>query len=137
MTRSLALLAMLAVPAFAGEPTVPVQAEVVFASTTPGTVDPGLEKMRDALAAKVKYLTMTKLDARKLELIQSKPQVVSLPNQKTAELTLQKVQDNVATLKVKLPPTEAVYSLGREKSLFFQGGAHRDGELWIVVSQPK
>ncbi len=138
MTKLVAAAALfLAVPVLAAEPSVPVQADVVFASTAPGTVDPALAKMRDAMAPKVKYLTMKKLDSKKLELLQDKSQSLALPNQKAAELTLQALKDNVATLKVKLPPTEAVYSLGRDKSLFFQAGTQDGGDLWLVLSQPK
>ena len=54
--------------ALAEDPKVPVQAEVVFASTAAGTVEPSLVKMRDTLAHKVKYLTLKKLDSRKLVL---------------------------------------------------------------------
>jgi hypothetical protein len=115
-----------------------VQADVVFASTAPGTVDASLAKMRDAMASKVKYLTMKKVDSKKLELLKDKLQGLVLPNQKTAELTLQDVsRENVATLKVKLVPTEAVYSLGRDKSLYLQAGSHDGGDLWLVLSQPK
>lgn len=121
----------------AAEPSVPVQADVVHATTAAGTVDPALVKMRDAMAARVKYQGMKKLDAKKLELVANKPQLLTLPNQKVAELTLQSVKDDIATLKVKLPPTEAVYTLGREKSLYLQGGAHDGGDLWLVLSQPR
>jgi hypothetical protein len=128
----------LSLPVFAAEPAVPVQADVVFASTAPGTVDASLAKMRDAMASKVKYLTMKKVDSKKLELLKDKLQGLVLPNQKTAELTLQDVsRENVATLKVKLVPTEAVYSLGRDKSLYLQAGSHDGGDLWLVLSQPK
>lgn len=138
MSRTLTgAVVLLSLTTLAAEPAVPVQADVVFASTAAGTVDPALAKMREAMASKVKYLTMKKLDSKKLELLQNKPQLVALPNQKQAELTLQALKENVATVKVKLPPTEAVYSLGRDKSLYVQGGAHEGGELWLVVSQPK
>lgn len=127
----------LSLTVLAAEPSVPVQAEVVHASTAAGTVEPSLAKMRDAMASRVKYLSMKKLEAKKLELVANKPQLIELPNKKTAELTLQSVKDDVATLKVKLPPTEAVYTLGREKSLYLQGGAHGGGDLWLVLSQPR
>jgi hypothetical protein len=124
-------------PVLAAEPTVPVQAEVVFASTAAGQVEPALVKMRDAMASKVKYLTMKRLDGKKLELVKDKPQTVALPNQKSAELTLQGVTENVATLKVKLAPTEATYTLAKDKSLYVQGGTHEGGDVWLVLSQPK
>lgn len=137
MTGALAVVAFMLAPVLAAEPTVPVQAEVVFASTAAGQVEPALTKMRDAMAAKVKYQTMKKLEGKRLELIKDKPQMVPLPNKKTAELTLQGVTENVATLKVKLAPTEATYTLAKDKSLFVQGGAHDGGDVWLVLSQPK
>lgn len=93
--------------------------------------------MREAMAPKVKYQTMKRLDSKKLDLVQNKAQAIALPNQKQAELTLQGLKENVATVKVKLTPAEAVYTLGREKSFSIQGGAHEGGDLWLVVSQPK
>lgn len=137
MTGVLAVAAFLIAPVLAADPSVPVQADVVFASTNAGTVDPALTRMRDAMAAKVKYQTMKKLDGKKLELVKDQPQSVELPNKKSAELTLQGVEKNVATLKVKLPPAEATYTLARDKSLYVQGGAHDGGDLWLVLSQPK
>ena len=137
MKQAVLLAAVLSLPVFAAEPAVPVQADIVFASTAPGTVDPTLVKMRDAMASKVKYLTMKRLDGKKLELVKDKPQTVALPNQKSAELTLQGVTENVATLKVKLAPTEATYTLAKDKSLYVQGGTHEGGDVWLVLSQPK
>lgn len=123
--------------AFAAEPSVTVQADVIFASTAPGTVDPSLTKMRDAMAPKVKYLTMKKVDSKQLELVQNKMQAVSLPNQKQAELTLQQLEKNVATVKVKTPSVETVYTLAKDKTLSAPAGANEGGDLWLVVSQPK
>jgi hypothetical protein len=134
----LAVVAFVVAPLMAADPTVPVQADVVLASMTAGAVDPSLQKMHDALAAKVKYASMKKVDGKKLELVKDKPQSITLPNQKVAELTLQGVQQNVATLKVKLPPvTEATYTLAKDKSLYLQGGPHDGGDVWLVLSQPR
>jgi len=137
VTGVLAVVAFMVAPVLAAEPTVPVQAEVVFASTAAGQVEPALTKMRDAMASKVKYQTMKRLDGKKLELVKDKPQTITLPNKKSAELTLQGVTENVATLKVKLAPTEATYTLAKDKSLFVQGGTHEGGDVWLVLSQPK
>ena len=123
--------------AFAAEPSVPVQADVVFASTAAGTVEPALTKMRDQMAPTKKYLTMKKLDSKKLELGQNKMQALTLPGQKQAELTLQALKENVATVKVRTPSVETVYSLGRDKSLYVPAGTNDGGDLWLVVSQPK
>ena len=120
----------------AAEPSVSVQAEVVFASTKEGTVEPDLQKMQQTLGAKVKYLTLKKVAAQKLEL-SVKPQSVALPNTRTAEISLQGVKENVATVRVKLAPADATYTLGREKSLYLQAGPHDGGDLWLVLSQPK
>lgn len=123
--------------ALAAEPSVTVQADVVYASTAPGTVDPALTKLRDQMAPKVKYQTMKKLDAKKLELVKDKMQAVTLPNQKQAELTLQQLKENVATVKVKTPSVATVYTLAKDKTLSAPAGAHDNGDLWLVVSQPK
>jgi len=123
--------------ALAEDPKVPVQAEVVFASTEAGTVDPALVKMRDTLAPKVKYLTLKKLDSRKLVLVKNKIETIALPNAKTAELSLDKVENDVATVKVKVPPTDATYKLAREKVLYVQGGEHKGGQVWLLLSQPQ
>jgi hypothetical protein len=129
-----ALLATVA----AAEDKVPVQAEVVFASTQPGGVDPSLEPMRATLGARVKYLTLKGLSSRRLELSGTGAHArVELPNHKVAELRLVSVAKNVAQLKVKVPPLDATYSLGKEKSLYIQAGPHQGGELWLVLSQPK
>lgn len=128
---------LFSVAALAAEPSVTVQADVVFASTAPGVVEPSLEKMRDQLASKVRYLTMKKVDSKKLELVRNELQAITLPNQKRAELTLQLLKDNVATVKVKTPSVETVYSLAKDRSLSAPAGAHDGGELWLVVSQPK
>jgi hypothetical protein len=132
-----AAAAIFSLTAFAAEPSVTVQADVVFASTAPGTVDPALAKMRDQMASKVNYTTMKKLDAKKLELVKDKMQAISLPNQKQAELTLQQLKENVATVKVKTPSVETVYTLAKDKTLSAPAGQHDGGDLWLVVSQPK
>lgn len=130
-------LVVAALMVLAAEPSVPVQADVVFASMAAGSIDPALQKMHDALAAKVKYATLKRVDGKKLELVKNQPQSVSLPNKRVAEVTLQGVAQNVATLKVKLPPTEATYTLAKDKALYLQGGAHDTGEVWLMLSQPK
>lgn len=138
MTKLLSGAALLfSLTAFAADPMVPVQAEVVFASTNPGTVEPALTRMRDQMAPTKKYLTLKKLDSRRLELTQAKLQAMPLPGGKQAELTLQALKDNVATVKVKTPSVEAVHTLAKEKSLYVPAGTDNGGDLWLVVSQPK
>ena len=139
MTTSLrsVLFAVLALApvAFADGP-VAVQADVVFASTTAGKVDPSLVKMQETLGAKVKYLTLEKRSSQKLG-VDAKGVTVALPNGKSASLSLEGLKAGVATLRVKLPPTDATYSLAKEKAFYLQGGSHENGDLWLVLSQPK
>jgi hypothetical protein len=122
--------------ALADEPKVAVQADVVFASTKPGDVEPSLKHMQDTLAAKVRYLTLKRLSTQRLEL-QNKPTALTLPNQKVAELKLEALKAGVATVHVKIPPSDSSSNLGREKSLYLQAGPHDGGDLWLVLSQPK
>ncbi len=128
---------MFSFTALAAEPSVTVQADILFASTAPGTVEPAYVQLRDSLAPRVKYLTLKKLDSKRLALVQNSLQTITLPNQKTAELTLQGLKDNVATVKVKTPSVETVYSLAKEKTLSAPAGQSDGGDLWLVVSQPK
>ncbi len=130
-------LVMFSFTALAAEPSVTVQADILYASTAPGTVEPAYVQLRDSLAPKVKYLTLKKLDSKRLALVQNSLQTITLPNQKTAELTLQGLKDNVATVKVKTPSVETVYSLAKEKTLSAPAGQSDGGDLWLVVSQPK
>ena len=130
-------LVMFSFTALAAEPSVTVQADILYASTAPGTVEPAYVQLRDSLAPKVKYLTLKKLDSKRLALVQNSLQTITLPNQKTAELTLQGLKDNVATVKLKTPSVETVYSLAKEKTLSAPAGQSDGGDLWLVVSQPK
>ncbi len=128
---------LLAGAAHAQDKKVPVQAEVVLASTKAGGgVDPALAAMQTTLGARVKYLSMKKVSAQKLEL-HATPSLVALPNGKAAELSLVALKENVAQVKVKVGPLDTTYSLGKEKSLFVQAGPHDGGDLWLVLSQPK
>lgn len=140
MTRlALAAVALLATAVWAedkAEKKVPVKADVVYAATSAGTVEPELKPMQATLAERVKYGTLKTLSTKRLEL-GTKPSPVELPNKKTAELFVETLKDDVATVRVKLPPAEATYKLARGKSLYLQGGAHEGGDLWLVLSMPK
>lgn len=127
---------LLATAALAEDAKVPVQADIVYASTAAGAVEPALAPMQAALANRVKYLTMKRLSTHKLELGRA-PATVTLPNQKVGQLTLESLKDDVAVVQVKLPPASATYRLARGKSLYVQGGAHDGGDLWLVLSMPK
>lgn len=120
----------------AADPKVPVLAEVILASTSTGTVEKGLEGMQSALSSKVRYLSLKRLSTQTLS-IESKIQTIAIPGGQTAELKLEALKDGVATLRVKLPPTDTTYSLAKGKSLYLQAGSHDGGDLWLVLGQPK
>ncbi len=135
--KSVVLLsALVSGAALADGAKVSVQAEVVFASTKAGDVEPALKHMQETLAAKVRYLTLKRLSTQKLEL-EAKPTSLTLPNQRVAELKLEALKAGVATVHVKIPPSDSSSNLGREKSLYLQAGPHDGGDLWLVLSQPK
>lgn len=129
-----------AAPVFAQEPKVDVNADIVQASTQPGTVEAALAPMQLELAKGdqgKKYTSMKRLSTQKLTLVK-KPMVLPLPNKKNAELSLVALDKGVATVKVKVVPgTEAVLKLGKQGSLFQHAGAFENGDLWLVLSEPK
>lgn len=130
------LVATLALPVWADDAKVTVQADIVQAQEKAGTVDPGLQDMQAAMAQKAKYGTLKRLSTQKLELL-AKPKPLALPNAKTAELSLVSLEKGVATVKVKLAPSESTLTLGREGSLYQHAGKWQGGDLWLVLSQPK
>ncbi|MDP1922628.1 MAG: hypothetical protein Q8L14_40680 [Myxococcales bacterium] len=136
LRRSLLFAVLALAPVALADGPVAVQADVVFASKTAGKVDPSLVKMQETLGAKVKYLTLEKRSSQKLN-VDAKGVTVALPNGTSASLTLEGLKAGVATLRVKLPPTDATYSLAKDKAFYLQGGAHESGDLWLVLSQPK
>ena len=131
-----AVAVTLCASAWAADEKVPVLVEVVQALEKAGSVEPGLEPMQAALAQKTRYGTLTRASTRKLELV-SKAALVALPNGKTAELTLVSLEKGVATVKVRLAPSESTLTLGREGSLYQHAGKWQGGDLWLVLSQPK
>jgi hypothetical protein len=131
-------LALVCALSLGADEKISVQAEVVFASTAPGAVEPGLADMQKTMAARVKYLTLKRLSSQTLELRRApRDATVSLPNQKKASLTLEALKDGAATLRIRLAPTDATSTLGNGKSLYQQAGPFEGGDLWLVLSQPK
>ncbi len=130
-------MALAAVPALADEPKVAVQTEVVHALLSGNTIDPPtLKAMQDALGKKVKYGSLKRLSEQKLNL-ETKPTSLKLPNGVDASLAVEGIKDDVATVRVKVPPADATYKLGKKGSLYIQAGAHDGGDLWLVLSPAK
>lgn len=118
---------------------VPVQVDVVRASTDGSgqtEVPPSLKKMQSDLSSRIKYSSMKVVSTKQLQL-KKQAEIIDLPNQNHAELTLEKLKDGVATVKVRVPPTGATYTLAKEKSLYYQAGTHEGADVWLVLSQPK
>lgn len=134
MTRVLFILGFIvAGPVAAAEPRVPVVTRVVLARVEGSEVSPGLEAMKAALARKVDYGTLRLLSEQKLTL-GAEALEVKLPNGLRATLLVESLKEQVATVRIRLPPSDSSYQLGKKGSLFLQGGAWQDGVLWFVVS---
>lgn len=122
--------------ALAAAPKVTVQVDVVHASNQGSEVQPpSLQAMKSAFTQSgFNYQSYRQLSSEKVELTPNAPRQVSLPNGKTATFTLIGVKDNVAQVKVSVPPLETTYSLGREGRVFLQAGPHKGGMLVLVLS---
>jgi hypothetical protein len=132
---ALAMAALLPAAAWAAEPKVELNAEVVFASTSGNTIDPpALMAMKQKLQQKVSYSTLRRLSATKVVVTSSSPLEIKLPNEKVATLKLEKIEQGKARIRVSVPPLVTVYTLGREGSLYQAAGQHQGGDLWLVLS---
>jgi hypothetical protein len=126
-----------AVPALAEDAKVAVQVDVVQASLGGNTVDPpALKAMQDAMAKKVRYGSLKRQSTAKVELT-AKPHAMKLPNGVEASLAVEQLKNDVATLRVKVPPADATYNLGKKGTLYVQAGKHGDDDLWLVLSPAK
>jgi hypothetical protein len=126
-----------AVPALADDGKVAVQVEVVLASLSGNTLDPPtLKAMQEAMAKKVKYGSLKRQSVEKLELTQ-KPHLMKLSNGVEASLSLDALKNDVATLRVKVPPADATYNLGKKGTLYVQAGKQGEDDLWLLMSPAK
>lgn len=140
--RTTALFAVLcsASVAFADDHKVEVQAEVVHLSKSGEVIDPPkLAEMKKTFDAQgLSFSSYKRLSDERLTLEAKKPVSVKLPNKKSAQVSLDAVNDGVAQVSVQMPPLDKVqYKLGREGSLFIDGGSHQGGKLVLVLSKPK
>lgn len=138
MKRAFVALMLTAAPSWADESAkVEVTADTVFATEAGNTLEPpSLKVMQDKLSKKVRYGSLKLLTSKKLVLTPA-PQALALPNGKDATLSVSELKSDVATLRVKVPPTDTTYKLGRTGSLYLNAGEHLGGELWLVVSPSK
>lgn len=130
-------MVLAAVPALADDAKVAVQVEVVLASLSGNTIDPPtLKAMQDAMAKKVKYGSLKRLSLDKVDLT-AKPHVMKLSNGVEASLAVEALKADVATVRVKVPPTDATLNLGKKGSLYVPAGKQGDDDLWLVLSPAK
>jgi hypothetical protein len=138
-TLALSLVAPLV---FAAEPKpadkVQVKAEVVLAAVEGNELDPpALKAMQQAFSEKkVTYGYLKRVLEQPLT-VTTKPVTVKLPNGKDANVLLEKLEKDVATLRVKVPPADATYTLGKTGNLYVQGGKHEGKDVWLVLSPAK
>lgn len=127
-----------AVPALAEDAKVAVQVETVVASLKGNTIDPPtLKAMQDALGKKVRYGSLKRVSLEKPELVVGKPATLKLPNGTEATLALEKMEKDVATVRVKTAAGEVSLSLGKKGSLYAQAGKQGEDDLWLVLSPAK
>ena len=130
--------AALAVPgaARAQGAKVEVMADVVLASNDGDKVDPpSLEETKKTFAARnIKFSSWKSLSQRRLSLEPNKTLEVPLPNAKKARITLEAVKDDIAHIRVAVPPSSTTLQLGREGNLYVDGGQHQGGALFLMLS---
>jgi len=122
--------------AVADEPKVEVNTEVVLASNNGQGVEPAsLAPMKDKFLKEGFAFTSFKLlKQQKLVLVKNRPAEVKLPNNQVATLKLEDVVEGAAKVHVRLAPVETTYTVGREGSVFIEGGHHLNGTLIFVLS---
>jgi hypothetical protein len=133
---SVALACALPSAAFAAE-QVEVLAEVVLASNQGEAIDPPeLAKMKDVFSRSgFSFTSYKRLWTDKLTLKLKQAVEVKLPNQKTATLKLEAIENGSAKVQIEIKKlVSTTLRLGREGSLFQQAGDHQGGKLILVLS---
>lgn len=129
-----------AAPALAQDEKVPVQVEVVLASSKGSEVQPPeLAKMKATFTKQsFSFTSFKRLSMQTLEVTAAKPSEVKLPNGVNASLQLLKFEKGTATVRVDVPQLTATdVELGRQGSIYQLAGDHVGGKLILVLSQPK
>ena len=129
-----------AAPALAQDEKVPVQVEVVLASSKGTEVQPPeLAKMKATFQKQsFSFTSFKRLSLQTLEVTADKASEVKLPNGVNASLQLLKFEKGTATVRVDVPQLTATdVELGRQGSIYQLAGDHVGGKLILVLSQPK
>lgn len=114
---------------------VEVKAEVVLAAKEGNEIDPpALKAMQQAFAEnKVQYGYLKRVLEQRVP-VSARITILELPNKKQATLVLEKLKADVATIRVEVPPTKAVYTTGQKGNLYVPGGKHEGKDVWLVLS---
>lgn len=142
---SLALAAAIAaIPAMASaEEQVQVQAGVVLASNRGSTMDPpSLEQMKQQFTQKgFAFTSFRRLSEEKLTLKKKKPVEIKLPNQRTATVRLDGINQGIASVEIIISQdpsnvviASTILTLGREGSVFQHAGDYDGGQLILALS---
>ena len=135
MKGVMAALLLAAPVALAAEPPVSVWLEVVHASHHGDEVDPSLVHMKEKFTREgFTYSNYKKVSSQRAELIKNKETEVALPNGRTVKVKLEDFKGGTASIRVSVPPLDAVYQLGREGSAFMLVGTHNHGVLIFTLS---
>lgn len=135
-SRAGALLLLASAVAWAGEPKVRINAEVILASNNGDAVDPpALARMKNQFSQKgFAFTSYRRLSSEKLSL-KREPVELKLPNQRTATLRLDGIKAGIATVRVDISDlSSTTLTMGREGSLFQHAGDHDGGQLILVLS---
>ena len=135
-SRAAALLLFASGVAWAAEPKVRINAEVILASNNGNTVDPpALAGMKNQFSQKgFAFTSYRRLSSEKLSL-KREPVELKLPNQRTATLRLDAMKGDVATVRVDISDlSSTTLTMGREGSVFQHAGEHDGGQLILKLS---
>ena len=133
---ALAFGVLLSGAARADEPKVEINTQSILASNDGQGVEPAsLAAMKDKFSKEgFAFTSFKELKQQALVLAKGREVEVKLPNGQDVHLRLDDVVGGVAKIHVRLPPIDTTYTLGREGSVFIDGGHHQKGTLVFVLS---
>ena len=134
-------LCLLAAPAFAAEDKVVVIAEVVTISKKGDQVTPPkLQAMKDEFQKQEKtkdFTSFKRLSEKKLELVRGKAQTIQLLPDRTANIRLEELKADTATVSVEVPKLVTTkVTLGKKGAVYQHVGAHQGDDVLMLVLTP-
>jgi len=101
-----------------------------------GALEEELRPMQKALGLRRHYGCLQRYSKKRAR-VDAQGETLELPGGAQAQVRLQELKGDIATLVVSLPHTETVYQLGRSGTLYLQAGKYEDKEVWVVISPKK